>query len=158
MDSELKRDFTLRLSQCNKGEMVVIIYDMLFAYLDDVKNAHAEGDREAMKTGIRNAQRVLDELIGSLDFTYKLSNNLHSLYVFCKNELAKTMYQNRLDGAEEAEKVLKRLYSSFKEVAKQDKGRPLMSNAQQVYAGMTYGRSALNESYMDMDSQRGFFV
>lgn len=158
MDSGLKRDFTLRLSQCNKGEMVVIIYDILFAYLDDVKKAHADGDREAMKTGIRNAQRVLDELTGSLDFTYKLSNNLYSLYVFCKNELAKTMYQNRLDGVDEAEKILRRLHGSFKEVARQDTSRPLMSNAQHVYAGMTYGRTALNESYMDMDNQRGFFV
>lgn len=158
MDSELKKDFTRRLSQCNKGEMVVIIYDILFAYLEDAEKAYATGDKEGMKTGIRNAQKVLDELIGSLDFTYKLSNNLYSLYVFCKNELAKTMYQNRLDGLYEAKKVLGRLHGSFVEVAKQDTSRPLMSNAQQVYAGMTYGRTALNESYMDMDNQRGFFV
>ena len=32
MDNELKQDFTRRLSQCNKGEMIVIIYDIYFAY------------------------------------------------------------------------------------------------------------------------------
>ena len=32
MENELKKDFTRRLSQCNSGEMIVIIYDIFFAY------------------------------------------------------------------------------------------------------------------------------
>ena len=110
-----------------------------------------------MKVAIRRAQNVLDELIHSLNFAYPLSKNLHSLYVFCKNQLARTMYENRLDGLMEAEKILRRLYGSFVEVARQDTSEPLMRNTQQVYAGMTYGRASLNENYMD-DDQRGFFV
>ena len=144
MKNELKQDFTRRLSQCNAGEMIVIIYDILFAYLDDVKGAYEEDSHEQMKVAIRRAQNVLDELIHSLNFAYPLSKNLHSLYVFCKNQLARTMYENRLDG-------------SFVEVARQDTSEPLMRNTQQVYAGMTYGRASLNENYMD-DDQRGFFV
>lgn len=158
MDNERKKDFTRRITQCNSGEMIVIIYDILFAYLDDVEKAYADGDRERMKTELRKAQNVLDELIKSLNFAYDLSNRLHAIYVFCKNELARTMYQNSLDGLNEAKKHLQRLYGSFVEVAKQDNSRPLMANTQQVYAGMTYGRAALNESYMDIDSHRGFFV
>ena len=42
MKNELKQDFTRRLSQCNAGEMIVIIYDILFTYLADVKEAHEE--------------------------------------------------------------------------------------------------------------------
>ena len=78
--------------------MIVIIYDILFAYLDDVKGAYEEDSHEQMKVAIRRAQNVLDELIHSLNFAYPLSKNLHSLYVFCKNQLARTMYENRLDG------------------------------------------------------------
>ena len=48
--------------------------------------------------------------------------------------------------------------TSFVEAAKQDKSAPLMKNTQQVYAGMTYARGAVNEDYMDVDSHRGFFV
>ena len=92
-----------------------------------------------------------------MNFAYPLSKNLHSLYVFCKNQLARTMYENRLDGLMEAEKILRRLYGSFVEVARQDTSEPLMRNTQQVYAGMTYGRASLNENYMD-DDQRAFFV
>lgn len=156
MNSERRKDFTRRLSQCNSGEMIVIIYDILFVYLEDAKRAYESGDREAMKTALRKAQNVLDKLIGGLNFAYELSNQLYSIYMFCKSELARTMYQNRLDGLEEAEKLLNRLYGSFAEAAKQDKSRPIMANTQQVYVGMTYGRAALNESYIDMGYQRGF--
>ena len=68
------------------------------------------------------------------------------------------MYENRLDGLLEAKKILGRLHGSFIEVARQDTSSPIMQNTQQVYAGMTYGRASLNENYMDLDNQRGFFV
>ena len=63
-----------------------------------------------------------------------------------------------MDGLEEADKVMRRLYHSFAEAAKQDTSAPIMSNTQQIYAGMTYGRNQLNENDMDYDRQRGFFV
>ena len=158
MENELKKDFTRRLSQCNSGEMSVIIYDIFFAYVDDIRQAHCTGDHDGQKDAIRNAQSVLDELIGSLNFSYPISHNLYKLYMFCKNELSRAMYENRLDGVQEAEHIMHRLYTSFVEVAKQDESAPLMKNTQQVYAGMTYARGAVNEDYMDVDSHRGFFV
>ena len=103
MDNELKKDFTRRLSQCNSGEMIVIIYDIFFAYVDDIRQAHCKGDHDGQKDAIRNAQSVLDELIGSLNFSYPISHNLYKLYMFCKNELSRAMYENRLDGVQEAE-------------------------------------------------------
>jgi flagellar protein FliS len=147
--------FTMCFAIC---EMIVIIYDIFFAYVDDIRQAHCKGDHDGQKDAIRNAQSVLDELIGSLNFSYPISHNLYKLYMFCKNELSRAMYENRLDGVQEAEHIMHRLYTSFVEVAKQDKSAPLMKNTQQVYAGMTYARGAVNEDYMDVDSHRGFFV
>ena len=158
MDSKQKQIFTRRLSQCNSGEMIVIIYDIAFTYMSDADRAFAEGRHEDMKTEIRRAQRALDELIGSLDFSYDIAEKLYSLYVFCKNELSRAMYENKPDGLKSAEKILRRLYASFVEAAKQDTSAPLMENTQQVYAGMTYARGELNESCMDEDGHRGFFV
>ena len=158
MDNSLKQDFTRRLSQCNSGGMIVIIYEIGFAYMHDVRTAYESGNHDEMKASIRKAQNVLDELMGSLNFAYEMSNNLYSLYMFCKNELARTLYENRMDGLEEADKVMRRLYHSFAEAAKQDTSAPIMSNTQQIYAGMTYGRNQLNENDMDYDRQRGFFV
>ena len=158
MDDQLKQDFTRRLSQCNSGGMIVIMYEILFAYAEDAKKAFADGERGQIKESVRKVQRVLDELIESLDFSYELSNQLYALYTFCKRELARSLYQNSPEGLREAEKILRRLYGSFVQAARQDTSGPVMGNAQQVYAGMTYGRGQLTESYMDNDSQRGFFV
>ena len=76
MENELKKDFTRRLSQCNSGEMIVIIYDIFFAYVDDIRQAHCKGDHDGQKD----------------------AHNLYKLYMFCKNELSRAMYENRLDG------------------------------------------------------------
>lgn len=158
MDQQQKQDFTRRLSQCNAGGMILIIYEIGFAYLDDAKKAHEQADPAAQKEALRKAQRVLDELMKSLDFSYEIARDLYALYMFCKRELSRAMYENRMDGVQETEKILRRLYASFAEAAKQDKSAPLMQNTQQVYAGMTYAKGALQEEYMDYDSHRGFFA
>ncbi len=157
MENSLKQEFTRRLSQCNNGEMIVIMYDIVFAYMDEAKDAYEKNAYEAYKLAIKRAQGAIDTLKGALDLKYDIAKDLHKLYVYAKNCLAKAIYQNRLDGLEEAEKILKRLYASFCEVAKTDTSGPLMRNAQQVYVGMTYGRTNLNENCME-DYHRGFFV
>ena len=157
MDNSLKQEFTRRLSQCNRGEMIVIMYEIVFAYMEDAKAAHAVNSYEEYKIAIRNSQDAIDTLIGALDFKYPIAKDLHKLYVYAKNCLAKAIYQNRTDGLEEAEKILKRLYASFCEAAKTDTSGPLMRNTQKVYAGMTYGRTSLNENCY-YDNHRGFLV
>lgn len=157
MNSELKCDFTRRLSQCNKGGMIVILYDIFFAYTQDAKDALAVKNRLEFKNAIKKASKTLDELIGALDFHYEISAQLYSIYLFCKNELAKSLYENKKDRIIDAEGLMTSLYKSFVKVAEQDKSEPLMSNTQQVYAGMTYGKSQLNENYTN-DNHRGFFA
>lgn len=157
MENSLKQEFTRRLTQCNNGEMIVIMYDIVFAYMEEAKDAYDKNSYEDYKAAVKKSQGGIDTLIGALNYKYDIAKDLHKLYVYAKNCLAKAIYQNRLDGLEEAEKILKRLYTSFCEVAKADTSGPLMRNTQQVYAGMTYGRTNLNENYFE-DSHRGFFV
>lgn len=157
MDNNKKQEFTRRLTQCNKGELIIIMYDIAFAYIDEAKVAYEQKNQEDFKTAIRKAQSSIDALSNALDFKYEVSKDLHQLYVHSKNLLAKAMYQNKTDAIEEAEKVLKGLYASFSETAKTDTSGPLMRNTQKVYAGYTYGRTSINESVLN-DNHRGFFV
>lgn len=158
MNKEQKQDFTRRISQCNKGGMIVIIYDIIFAYLEDAKEAYKQQDKENFKTSIRKADRGIQELMQSLDFTYELANELYPLYTFCREQLATCMYKYRLEELENAEGILKRLYDSFEKVAAQDQSEPIMKNTQQVYAGYTYGRDNLTENCQEFDRSRGFLV
>lgn len=157
MDDSLKKEFTRRISQSNGGQLIVIKYEIVFAYMDDAKIAHEQKQYEEYKIAIKKAQKSIESLKNSLDFKYPVSKELYSLYNYAISCLAKSIYQNKIDGLLEAEKILKRLYTSFCEAAKSDNSGPLMRNTQQVYAGMTYGRNSLNESCYE-DSHRGFFV
>lgn len=158
MRDEAKIIFTRRLSQCNRGELIVIMYDILFEHLETAKDAYGKHDDYEFCEGLRMAQQVLERLMADLDFKYEISNQLYALYVFCRNELAKAMYEHRLDKINSSEKILRRLYNSFEEAAKQDDSEPFMKNTQQVYVGMTYGRGMENENLVGNVSQRGFLV
>ena len=152
------QDFTRRLSVCNSGEMIVIIYDIYFAYASDAKDALHAGHYDVFKDAVHKAQQVLTRLMEDLNFAYPISKNLYQLYVFSRNALSRSLYEKKADGIYEAEKVLTHLYAGFVEAAKQDQSGPLMRNTQQVYVGMTYGRTDLTENYREMDQDRGFFA
>ncbi|MCI5919307.1 MAG: flagellar protein FliS [Roseburia sp.] len=158
MKKELISDFTRRISQCNKGGLIVIMYDIVFAYLDEAKQSYEKKDHEAFKEAVRNADRSILELIHSLDFSYEIAKELYPLYVYCREELSKTLYKNRLDELNHAEKILRSLSDSFVKAAEQDTSGPLMSNTQQVYAGYTYGRDNLTENCQEFDTSRGFLA
>lgn len=158
MKQEQIKDFTRRISQCNKGEMIIIIYDILFAYIEDAENAFEKNNYSEMKEALHKAENAVDELIHALDFKYEISKQLYSLYVFCKNAMAKTIIKNRLDDLEDAKTVLRNLYEAFVEAAKQDHSEPLMRNTQQIYAGITYGKNDLTETFQEPETSRGFFA
>lgn len=158
MKQEQIKDFTRRISQCNKGSMIVIIYDIVFAYIEDAKQSYAAEDHEGFKNALRKAQRAVDELIHALNFQYEVSKNLYSLYVFSKETMAKAIVKNSTDELEDVLAVLKDLYEAFMEASKQDHSLPLMQNTQQVYAGMTYGKNDLTETFQMPETSRGFFA
>ena len=158
MKKEQIGDFTRRISQCNKGGLIVVMYDIFFIYTKDAQEALAAGDREAYKNGLRGAQRTLDELLGALDFSYELAKDLYSIYVFCRNLLAKAMYKQKPEEISQAVRLMETLYDAFRQVAEADKSAPLMQNAQQVYAGYTYGRDELVETCRITDTGRGFLA
>ncbi|MBO5373503.1 MAG: flagellar protein FliS [Lachnospiraceae bacterium] len=158
MKEEQIKDFTRRISQCNKGEMIVIIYDILFAYMEDAKESYAVHNYEGFKLALKKAEKAVDELIKALSFRYDIAKDLYSLYVFAKESMAKAVIKNRLKEVEDARRVLYQLYEAFVEAAKQDHSEPLMKNTQQVYAGMTYGKNNLTETFQELETSRGFFA
>ena len=96
MKKEQIMDFTRRISQSNRGGLVIVIYDIFFAYMEDTKEAHDNGEWENYKTALRNASKTISELISSLDFSYELAGELYRIYVFCRETLAKAMYKRDL--------------------------------------------------------------
>lgn len=158
MQKEKIQEYTRRISQDNRSELVVTMFDIMSTYFEDAKTAFDAEDNEAFKANIRNIDKVLVQLIDSLNFKYQPADTLYSLYVYCREELANSMAKHDLEGFGHAKKVLGGLREGFAEAAKKDTSEPLMRNTEQVYAGMTYGKSDVNENYNASDTKRGFFV
>lgn len=162
MGSVLKKEqiqeFTRRITQSNKGGLVIVMYDILFVYISDAKEAYKKESWDDYKEAIRHAERTIEELISALNFSYGLAAELYRIYVFCRDSLAKAMYKRDIEEVLMVERLMKRLYEAFSETMKQDTSAPLMSNTQQVYAGYTYGRDDLVETCQNYDTSRGFLV
>ena len=158
MDKEKKQEFTLRISQANKTQLVVILYDMVLTYLKDSLNAFEKKNIEEYKKNIQNAKDCIDELINSLDFNYQPAQVLRGLYFFYKRELTTAAVQQKKESVISVMKMVQELREAYEEVSRQDTSAPVMENAQTVYAGLTYGKNSLNVNLSDQGTNRGFRI
>lgn len=157
MKQDQVQDFTRKISQSNRSGLIVVIYEIALTYLEDAEECLRAGDYEGFKEGTQKAQRSVDELMRTLDFQYPIARNLYALYVFAKESIVKAVIRKRDAELHDAKAVLQNLHEAFSEAARCDQTEPLMQNTQQVYAGMTYGRNNLTETFQEPAS-RGFFA
>lgn len=158
MKKEMIKDFTVRVTQSNRSQLVVVIYDIIIAYLDDAEQLYNEGEETEYIESVKKCRSFVGELMEALDMRYPISADLMHIYIYINKLLIYSAVKKVPQDFDAIRRMIKNLSEAFKEVAKQDKSAPLMNNTQQVYAGLTYGRGTLNESYNDQGSNRGFRV
>ncbi len=156
MTKELKQQFTLKITQANKTQLIVILYEMLLAYLDEAEAAYDDHDRPGFREAIRKAEGCLKELMSSLHFEYEPALNLLQLYLYANRELVKADIRNSREELSHVKKIIKKLHEAYEIVSRQDESDPVMANTQTVYAGLTYGKGSLTENLADQGSSRGF--
>lgn len=170
MTRECKQQFTLRITQANKTELIVILYEMLLIYLDEAEEAlagavaaKAEAEETLYKKKIaefretlRKARGCIGELLASLNLDYELAVRLLSLYLYCNRELTKADIRKEKEPLTHIRGVIEKLLGAYRELAGQDDSGPVMQNSQMVYAGLTYGKNKLSENMTDQGANRGF--
>lgn len=159
MDNEKKLSFTRRISQANSTEMVVIIYDIALAYIEDAKAAlqGAEKNVDAFHSAVGSLQGCMSELGNSLNMEYELAGNLRQLYNYCLRVIGASEARLDADGLTEVEKVLKPLRDAYDQISGENKNGPVMGNSQSVFAGLTYGKEELIES-LSTNTNRGYLA
>ena len=157
MTQEQIQAYTYRVSQASPCELIVIIYDII---LDDVKNARSAktaGDDKQYQADLSHAVKFVNELMDALDFSQPVSFRLMSLYIYVNKMLAKARVSGNCDSLSDVEMIIEKLRAGFDGIKNQDTSGPVMQNVQQVYAGLTYGKGTLNETYLNaQDYNRGF--
>ncbi len=158
MTKELKQEYTLRITQANKTQLITILYEMALLYVDEAEEAMSAGDRSELKNAVRRIQGCMCELMDSLHMEYEVARNLLQLYLYINREVAKAALHSDTECLEHVRPVLDKLLSAYKQIEGQDASGPVMGNAQTVYAGLTYGRNDLMENAADPAANRGFCV
>lgn len=158
MTNDKKQAYTLRISQANKSALVVILYEMFEDYVTEAKECIASENRQGLKLSLNKARGCANELMESLHLEYEVAQNLLQLYLYVYRELLNC--EMRKDGVhlENALKVMVPLKETYVTVSASDTSEAVMTNAQTVVAGLTYGRNDVNESMADQGASRGFYV
>lgn len=158
MTDEKKQEFTRRITQANKSELVVILYDIFFYYIDEARAVYQVNDKGAFRKQLGYAHDVLNELIASLQMETELAQAIFQVYLFVSGRIGEAKGKAKPEPLEDAVRLMKKLYEAYKADAKNDISDPVMGNAQTVYAGLTYGKTDLTESFQTADPNRGFFA
>lgn len=158
MTKELKQEYTLRITQANKTQLITILYEMVLIYIDEAEEALSADNRADFKSAIRKIRGCMDELTSSLNFEYDLAQNLLQLYLYVNRELVQASVHCDKEHLEHVRLVVGELQKAYKKIEDQDVSGPVMGNTQTVYAGLTYGRNTLTENITDPASNRGFCV
>ena len=158
MTQEKKQEYTLRITQANKTQMITILLEMVTDYLADAKESFNQGEKEVAFRYLGQAQNCIDELIKSVNRRVELGRIFNEIYIFSKKELILAEVTEDIDKAERVEEIFRNLSNAYRQIEKYDKSAPAMGNTQTVYAGLTYGRHSLNEEVAIGSLNRGYMA
>lgn len=138
------------IANASQGELLCITYEML---LEEIQNAMEEQTKDERKKHIDQAVKIIKMLASDLDFRYDLAHQLFNIYVYVQGLLIKSRDHVML---EEAYKLINKLYEAYKQITENEQNKkPIMQNAEAIYAGLTYGKDSINEVSLE-DFNRGY--
>ncbi|WP_099467374.1 flagellar export chaperone FliS [Konateibacter massiliensis] len=158
MKKEKISDFSMRITQSNRSQLVVVIYDMTLEYIDEAMEYYGLGKIDEFVETTKKAGACIHELMSALDTKYPIAVELMQLYIYMNKLLIQSAIKREPQDFDAIKRMIGKLSEAFGEVSKGDKSAPLMGNTQQVYAGLTYGKGTLSENYASPETNRGFRV
>ena len=140
------REFSLRIAEGSKTDLVVTTYDIILHYIAEAEAAVAEDNKDDVVFNLQKAKQFVNHLSSCLDFKFSISAELMRLYIYINNCLVKDIIKRNTNHADSIRNVIKGLREAFSQISSQDTSGKAIKNSEQVYVGYTYGKtSTLNE-------------
>lgn len=159
MTKEQINEFTLRTTQANHSGLVIILFEIEDIYLDDAMVCYNNADLDGFLRNLEMAKRAHHELISSMNTEHATGYKVWNILRYTYKLLIQSSAKKDASGLDRVKAMLCKLKASFAVISEKDTEPPVMKNTHQVYAGLTYGRGKLNESYGAADySNRGFRI
>lgn len=152
------QDYTRRICNANRSQIIVIVYEMAGEYIENACEALKMGDKETWLNDGHQAMKCVEHLMNALDDAYPLSSDLFKFYNYIYKEISMSLALKDEDRLRRAAGRLNAMEGAFREVARRDDTDTVTQNSQAVYAGLTYGKNQLNEELLGTSENRGFMV
>lgn len=158
MTAEKIKDFTYRVTQANKTEMIAVLYDIGVVYLKDALTSLGDGDNAGFRREITRARNTVGELIASVNTSVEPGMKFLSLYIYCNGELTRAFMDYDKDPVYHVISIFEKLGDAYHIASEKDTSGPVMGNVEKVYSGFTYNRSMTAENLSPDSSNRGYLV
>lgn len=142
MNKEDIRAYSMRISQSNKTQIVVITYEIIINYLDSGRVCLDNSNVTEFVFNMKKARQFVNQLSSALDFHYNISYELMNLYMFASDCLLKSEIRKEDVNLDVVRDMMVKLKAAFEKVSEQDKSGAVMQGGERVYAGLTYGKNA----------------
>lgn len=86
----------------NPAQLVIMLYDGAIRFVKTAIDGLAQKDNEKISLNLGKAQTIISELMSTLDRSYDISKNLHSLYEYTNYLLVEANIRKDVAKAEEA--------------------------------------------------------
>lgn len=158
MDNK-NQDYVARISCATPLQLVIITYDIM---LDNIALAKLNINNKSAKEHIFKTQKLLSQLITSLNMDIKISEEILPIYMYINKLLISCSVKINMKNDEnlvtkmltDIEKILNILLVSWKSI--KDTEQPIMINSQQLFVGLTYKKDGRLTEYLNEDSDRSF--
>ena len=143
MTKEQINEFSMRISQSNKTQIVVITYEIIINHLDSGMISFDNKNVTDFVFNIKKARQFLNQLSSSLDFTQKISFELMNLYMYANDCLVKSEIKQQNVNLSTVRDMMEKLREAFEIVSKDDKSMSVMQGGEKVFQGLTYEKNAM---------------
>ncbi len=114
--SALERYKSVQVKTSSPGDLLLMLFDGLFRFLDEAAEAFKRDDRARAGDRISRAHAILGELAATLNRSHapELCENLESVYFFCMNRLVEANLYRDLDRIAEVKRILSPVREGFR--------------------------------------------
>ncbi|WNS75077.1 flagellar export chaperone FliS [Bacillus sp. DTU_2020_1000418_1_SI_GHA_SEK_038] len=103
------------VNTASPGELTLMLYNGCLKFITLAKKAIIEKNIEEKNTNIIKAEKIIQELMVTLNMGYEVSKNMMSLYDYLYNRLVEANINNDIDILSEVEELVTEFRDTWKE-------------------------------------------
>ncbi|MED4905486.1 flagellar export chaperone FliS [Parageobacillus thermoglucosidasius] len=104
------------VSTASPGELTLMLYNGCLKFLNKAKQAMREGNIQERNTNLQKAQRIIQELMATLNQKYEIAKQMMIMYEYMNRRLIEANIKNDISIVEEVEGFVAEFRDTWEEV------------------------------------------